>query len=335
MELRKYQMRSIAAACIFAAGSIGSVATAQTSANQNAVVAGPADNRGAMIADKTDAIAQINEANRVIEEMRREPQARQLLQEANGVFVVSRYARAGFGVGVRGGEGVLLVKQNGDWSNPAFYNFGGVSGGFLAGAEAGSLVMVLNNQKAVQSFMQSNNWSLNADAGLTVVSWSEKAKGELGMGDIVVWSNAQGLMADVSASVTDIQFDGEETSAFYGRQIALREVFNTNMQAQPHVANLKQTLSGRTAQSTGGSGDATASDPTVTIVPVVPVVPVEPASEAMGSSGTESGATGTSGDSMEQRQDMSGQGTGGTSGEGGTGATSSTGSTGGMETGEK
>lgn len=303
MKESKFQIRILAAACMLASASFSNVATAQTSATQNTGVAQPVESRGAAIADKTDAIAQVNEASRVIEEMNREPQARQLLQKANGVFIVSRYARAGFGVGVRGGEGVMLVKQNGNWSNPAFYNFGGVSGGLQVGAEAGSLVMVLNNQKAVRSFMQPNNWSLNADAGLTLVNWSERAKGEVGTGDIIVWSNAKGLMADLTASVTDIQFDREETNAFYGRQIALREVFDAKMQSEPHVANLQQSLSGRTAQSTGGNAGETASDPAVTVVPVVPVIPVEPDAQSQGSSGT----AGTSGANMEQRQHGSGQ----------------------------
>lgn len=325
----EFRMRGMAAACALALGFSG-MATAQTS-NQNAVVAQPPAAAGAAIADKTDAIAQINEATRVIREMNREPEASQLLQEAQGVFIVTRYARAGFGVGVRGGEGTLLVKQNGSWSNPAFYNFGGVSGGLQAGAEAGSLVMVLNSEKAVQSFMQENNWSLNADAGLTIVAWSERAKGEVGMGDIVVWSNTGGLMGDLAVSVTDIFFDEEETGAFYGRQIALRDIFNADMGQLPHVANLKQALPGGAEQSTGGGGAPDA------IITVVPVVPAEQGENSQGSSvqggasqgqggatqdGTSgsgdsgSGNAGTSGGNTEQLQDRPGNGATGASGAG-------------------
>lgn len=328
MNTTGFRTRGIAAACMLALGSLANVATAQTSPDR-IITAEPPVAANAAIADKTDAIAQINEATRVIQEMNNEPEARQLLQNAQGVFIVTNYARAGFGIGVRGGEGVMMIKQNDGWSNPAFYDFGGVSAGLQAGAEAGSLVMVLNNQKAVQSFMQDNNWSLNADAGLTVVAWSERAKGEVGMGDVVIWSDASGLMADVAASVTDISFDEEETGAFYGRAIALREIFTTDMGRLPHVANLKQVLPGG-AQSTGGAGDVDA------VITVVPVVPADQGGASQGSSGmpqegrSQDGATrggtsqgntspdntGTSGSNATQPQGMSGSGAAGATGSG-------------------
>jgi lipid-binding SYLF domain-containing protein len=268
MSMTGFRTRSIAAACMLAWGSVGSIATAQTSPDR-IIRAEPPVAANAAIADKTDAIAQINEAVRVVNEMKIDPDANLLLQNAEGVFVVTSYARAGLGLGVRGGEGVLMVKQNDNWSNPAFYDFGGVSAGLQAGAEAGSLVMVLNNERAVQSFMQKNNWSLNADAGLTVLAWSERAKANLGAGDIVLWSDASGLMGDVAVGVTDISFDEEETGAFYGRAIALREIFTTDMGPLPHVANLKQALPGGVGQTTGGAVDV-APDALITVVPVVP-----------------------------------------------------------------
>jgi lipid-binding SYLF domain-containing protein len=313
MKKTEFRTRGIAAACMLALSSISGVATAQTSPDR-IIMAEPPVATGAAIADKTDAIAQINQAVRVVDEMKREPEARQLLENARGVFIVTSYARAGFGLGVRGGEGVLMVKQNGNWSNPAFYNFGGISGGLQAGAEAGSLVMVLNNEKAVQSFMQNNNWSLNADAGLTIVAWSERAKGEVGTGDITLWSNASGLMADLAVSVTDISFDEEETGAFYGRQIALQDILTTDMGPLPHVANLKQALPGG-AQSTGGTGDV-APDAIITIVPVVP--------EEQG--GTSQGGTSQGGASQSGNTGIPESNPGQPQGVPGNGATGATGS---------
>lgn len=292
MNTKEFRTRSIAAACMLALGAMTNTASAQTSPERN-ILAEPPVAANAAISDKTDAIAQINDATRVVNEMKRDADADQLLRNAHGVFVVTNYARAGLGVGVRGGEGVLMINQNGSWSNPAFYDFGGVSAGLQAGAEAGSLVMVLNNQKAVQSFMQENNWSLNADAGLTVIAFSERAKGEVGTGDIVLWSNATGLMADLAVGVTDINFDEEETGAFYGRSIALREIFSTDMGATPHVANLKQALPGGRGQTTGGAGDVDA------VITVVPVVPADQGTTSQGGGMPHAGADGNTGAKAE------------------------------------
>src|SRR4051812_38944184 len=42
------------------------------------------------------------------------------------------------------------------------YDIGGVSIGLEAGGEGGAMALVLNNQKAMTSFMQDNKFSLNA-----------------------------------------------------------------------------------------------------------------------------------------------------------------------------
>lgn len=87
------------------------------------------------------------------------------MQQAKGVFIVPTYGRVALGVGGSGGAGVLLVKRDdGTWSDPAFYNIGGISVGVQAGAEGGPIAMVLNNEKGVSRFMQKNNFSLSADA---------------------------------------------------------------------------------------------------------------------------------------------------------------------------
>jgi hypothetical protein len=52
---------------------------------------------------------------------------------------------------------------------------------------------VLVNAKAVASFRNKNNFSLSADAGLTVVDWNKYAQGTVGKSDVVAWSGTKGL----------------------------------------------------------------------------------------------------------------------------------------------
>ncbi|OGB26123.1 MAG: hypothetical protein A3I66_13675 [Burkholderiales bacterium RIFCSPLOWO2_02_FULL_57_36] len=197
----------------------------------------------------------MSEATKVVRLMERDPNLKKALQQAQGIFIIPDYGRAALGIGGRGGEGVALMKQGGKWSDPAFYNMGAISAGLQAGAEGGSIAMILTNQKAVDSFKQENNWSLNADAGLTVANWSAKAQAAAGKGDVIVWSNAKGLLGDVALSVSDINFDEDETTAFYGKQVTLQDVFNGKVKAPPQVAALKQALpAGSGGQTSGGSG---------------------------------------------------------------------------------
>jgi lipid-binding SYLF domain-containing protein len=198
-----------------------------------------------------DAIDHVNDAVRVVQRMKSDPGMASLLQQARGVFVIPEYGRAAFGVGGRGGAGVLLTKQDGTWSQPSFYSYGGISAGLQAGAEGGSIAFVLNNDKAVNSFTkQDNNWSLNAEAGLTVVAWSKKAQGSAGKGDVTVWSDSKGLFGDAAISLTDINFDEAETGAYYGQKVSsARDVINGKLQ-NPHSAALRNALAQAPAAGT-------------------------------------------------------------------------------------
>lgn len=75
-------------------------------------------------------------------------------------------------------SGVLRVHCNGKWSGPGFYNFGGVSIGLEAGVSAGRVAMILTDEKALANFSKDNKFSLNADAGLTIVDYSARAHGD-------------------------------------------------------------------------------------------------------------------------------------------------------------
>ncbi len=59
-----------------------------------------------------------------------------LLREAKGVIVVPALVKVGFIIGGQGGDGVLLRRNAGVWSYPAFYSLGSPSLGLQAGIPA-------------------------------------------------------------------------------------------------------------------------------------------------------------------------------------------------------
>lgn len=205
-----------------------------------------------------NAVRQVSAATGVVRDMERDPGVAGLLADAAGVFIVPRYTRAALGIGARGGEGVLLARNGNGWSDPLFYNLAGVSIGAQAGVEGGEMALVLRSQRALDRFRNNNNWSLNADAGLTVVNWSRAAEVTARAGDVVVWSARQGLFGDLAVSVTDIHFDQDENAAFYGRPVAVQDVLGgstTAAMATQQIAGLKQALAGAGRGSTmGGAG---------------------------------------------------------------------------------
>lgn len=189
----------------------------------------------------SDTVQQVNEAKAVVEKMKSDPEVKNLLQKARGVFILPTYGRGAWGLGVRGGEGVMLTQSDNKWSNPVFYNMGGISIGFQGGAEAGSLAMLLMSDKAVSRFMNENNFSLNAGAGLTIVNYTGKAPADLGNGDIVVWADTKGAFANASIGVSDIHFDESDTKAFYKRTATAKEIYSGSVTSSQAEA-LKQAL---------------------------------------------------------------------------------------------
>lgn len=197
-------------------------------------------------AEEFDEIAgpqeDVIEAATVVEEMQEDADLRQLLDEARGVFIIPDYAMAALVVGASGGEGVLLAKTGGTWSNPAFYDVGGISAGFQAGASAGDIAMILMSQQAVNSFLGQNQFALNADAGFSIIDWSARARAQIGRGeDIVLWTDTEGLLAEISIGINDIVFDEEETAEYYGEAATAAAVLAGEV-TNPHPELLQQAL---------------------------------------------------------------------------------------------
>lgn len=173
-----------------------------------------------------DIQQQLSRAATVIQQLKADPQMAALLKKAQGVFVVPAHVHAGVGLAARGGEGVMLARQGGKWSSPLFYNVGGVSIGLQAGIEAGPVVMLLMNEKAVNEFRKENNIALNADAGLTLVNYNAKAMAGAGQGDVVVWTNTKGAFATAAVGIVDIHFDDADNRAYYRKPVKAEEVLS-------------------------------------------------------------------------------------------------------------
>lgn len=133
------------------------------------------------------ARAELDEAVQVVQRMKSDAGVTGMLRQAKGIFIMPDYGRAALGLGVQGGQGVLVMRQGDSFSNPVFYNMGGLSIGVQAGAAGGQVAMLLMTDKAVQDFRSGKNFSINADAGLNVVNYSARMQASAGkIQDVIV-----------------------------------------------------------------------------------------------------------------------------------------------------
>lgn len=237
--------QKIDARVLVAAGALALMSFSGAAAAQAAVESRAAAGQTTAPASRAEAAAlkHVSDAVTVAQRMLEEPRMKELLQQAKGVFVVPTYGRAALGVGASGGAGVLLIKHaDGGWSDPAFYNIGGISAGAQIGAEGGAIALILNNEKAVNKFMQKNQFSVNAAAGLTIVNWAKVAQGSLGDGDVVAWAGTKGLYGNlVAVGVSDIRYNRNLTDAYYHQTVAVGDAL-AGKYPNPQADALKQVL---------------------------------------------------------------------------------------------
>ncbi len=130
-----------------------------------------------------------------------------LLNSAKGVLVVPNVVKAGLGLGGMYGEGALRVGGK----TVAYYNIAGGSAGFEIGAEKKDLILVFTEEKALEHFRTSSDWSAGVDAGVTYIdAGKDKYADNFTVKDpVVAFVFAErGLMVD--ASVEGVKFSKME-----------------------------------------------------------------------------------------------------------------------------
>jgi lipid-binding SYLF domain-containing protein len=89
-----------------------------------------------------------------------------LAQNAIAVLVFPNITKAGIGVAIEHGNGVLL--ENG--KTVGFYSISGGSIGLTLGAASHSEVILLNSPESREQLLKGSDWSIGADASVAVIN---------------------------------------------------------------------------------------------------------------------------------------------------------------------
>lgn len=179
-----------------------------------------------------------------VRKMQADPQLWRLAERAAGVFIVPDYARAGLVVGAHGGQGVLLARQDGGWTGPAFYNVGGLSVGAEAGMEVGEIAMLLMDQPTLEKFASDSSFTLSADAGLTIANYSASAQANADA-EVIAWSDTEGAFANASAAITNVLWDEAENHAYHGRPVTPRQLLGGAAVPEAKARRVEELLARR------------------------------------------------------------------------------------------
>jgi lipid-binding SYLF domain-containing protein len=186
-----------------------------------------------------------------------------LLDRAFGIAIVPEVKKGAFGLGFRGGKGVLLVRdKTGRFSNPVFISLAGGSFGWQIGVQSTDLVLVFTTRSGVEGITD-GKLTLGADASVAAgpVGRSASAATDATFtgAEIYSYSRSSGIFAGVALDGTVISIDKKANADFYGqRRVGAGDIISGSVTKD---AESVRRLMASVATS-GGASRAAGSSPT-------------------------------------------------------------------------
>lgn len=218
-----------------------------------ATVALPAAAAVAEPARETDAV--VSAARRTLARFQADPEMawfREHVGEAKAVLIVPKRIRAGLIFGGSGGVGVLLARDpsSGEWGQPVFYNLGGASIGLQAGGERSEVILLIQSQAGLDSFL-SPKLELGAEAAVAAGPVGAGAGGNVNA-EILTFVRSKGLYAGATLDGTLIRPAAERNASYYGTAVTAADILVRKIARNEHADGLRADLA-RTASTPTGS----------------------------------------------------------------------------------
>ena len=172
-----------------------------------------------------DELNRLHNAGTVIQEILDIPDdiPQDLLDKARCVVVMPSVLKAAFIVGGSYGRGTMVCRTGkdftGPWGAPAMYALEGGSVGFQIGGEATDFVILVMNNRGVDSLLHSKV-KLGADASVAAGPKGRTASADTDAhmrAEMLSYSRARGVFAGISLEGTTLRPDEDANHRLYGK----------------------------------------------------------------------------------------------------------------------
>lgn len=169
------------------------------------------------------------------------------IKDAKALVIVPQQLKAAFFLGVDGGRGVLVARdeETGEWSEPAFYVLGGLSFGAQFGGEASEVIIMAMTQGALEK-LYSSSFKLGGEISYAVgphggagVEGATSANLDV---DFMSFSRSKGVYLGVSLEGSIISVDDDSNQAYYGEKVRPVDILITKSVKNKHSAGLRQAI---------------------------------------------------------------------------------------------
>ena len=152
---------------------------------------------------------------------------KEVLESAKCVAVVPSMIKGGFIIGARYGKGVATCRtSSGGWSAPAPLTIAGGSWGLQFGGEAVDLVMLVMNDKGMQSLL-SSKFKLGAEGSAAAGPVGRQAEANTDWkmrAEVLTYSRARGVFAGLELNGAVIKQDEDDTRVLYRKLVPFKEI---------------------------------------------------------------------------------------------------------------
>lgn len=164
-----------------------------------------------------------------------------LLSRAYAVAVIPNVVKVGFGLGVRHGKGIIVVRQDDDsWSNPAFIKLTGGSIGWQIGAQSTDIILVFKTRMGVDG-IANGKLTLGADASVAAGPVGRQASAATDItfkAEVMSYSRNRGLFAGIALEGSGVTMDRSANVAFYDDiSMSPERIFDSSPNIAPAIAN--------------------------------------------------------------------------------------------------
>jgi len=194
-----------------------------------------------------DETKRLENAGTVMDEVLNVPDdiPQDLLNKARCVVVLPSVVKAAFIVGGSYGRGTMVCRTgksfNGPWGAPAMYALEGGSVGLQAGGEATDFVILVMNNRGMESLLHSKV-RLGADATIAAGPKGRTASADTDAymrAEMLSYSRARGVFAGISLEGSTLRPDKDANHRLYGKEASAQKiVLEARADAPPAGAKL-------------------------------------------------------------------------------------------------
>ena len=164
-----------------------------------------------------------------------------LMRSASAIAVFPSTVSAGFVIGGKYGQGIIMVraKDGNGWQPPAIFTVVGGSFGWQIGGQATDIVLLIMSPRSVDGILQ-GKFKLGADAEVSAGPIGRNAEASTDIqlkGGILSYSRSRGLFAGVKLEGAVIAEHVDGDAELYGSSLSAREIMLDKKAPMPKCAD--------------------------------------------------------------------------------------------------